>query len=134
MPQSEIYPPGQNPHDEPALLHGPIGKTGVVGDIEETRVGARLGDLSIDGEPAETGVEDQDAGRGHRVFQGERGGQDGNRTMAGMGSESGCAGQRQRAEVRSATAHVCSPAFRGPCVDCEGLAGGKHRPPPGLDT
>src|SRR6266700_2363722 len=92
--------------DQPVLLDRAIGKAGIVGHVHEMGIRARLGDLAINGEPAETGTEEEDAGRGDHAFQGEPAGQDGNRIMAGMGSEG------QRAELDPHIAHVRSPALR----------------------
>jgi len=50
----------QDARDQRFFRHGAIGEGGVVGDIDEMRVGTRLGDLAEDGEAAEAGVEDED--------------------------------------------------------------------------
>ena len=45
--------------DQRGLVERAIGKRRVVGDIDKIGVRPRRGDLAIDGEPAEAGIEDQ---------------------------------------------------------------------------
>ena len=51
--------------DQRVFRHVAVGKAGIVGDIDEARVGPRRGDLAEHGEPADAGIEDED-GRGRR--------------------------------------------------------------------
>jgi hypothetical protein len=46
----------------------PVGKAGVVGHVDIARVGTHLGQLGMDGQAAEAGIEHEDGGRagGHR--------------------------------------------------------------------
>ena len=50
--------------DQLGLVLPAVGKERVVGGIDEARVRPRLGDLAMDGEPAEPGIEHQDGRRG----------------------------------------------------------------------
>ena len=53
--------------DELGLAVIPVGKENVIGDVKETRVRPRLGDLAVDRKAAEPGVEHQDGRCGNHV-------------------------------------------------------------------
>ena len=53
---------GDDAPEQLGLRQVAIREAGVVGDIDEARVGARSRDLAEDGQAAEAGVEDEDGG------------------------------------------------------------------------